>query len=117
MHQRAEKVVVTGGAGFIGSHLVDRLLAETQAQVVVVDNLQRGRVANLAAHANSDRLNIVQGDVRNPELVAETVRRADVVYHLAAQSTLPGTGDDPDYSFSTNVMTRFGLPRTLPGTD
>ena len=111
MHQRAEKVVVTGGAGFIGSHLVDRLLADTQAQVVVLDNLQRGRLTNLAAHANSERLSIIRGDVRNPELVAETLRGADVVYHLAAQSTVIGVADDPDYSFSTNVLGTFNVLR------
>ena len=108
MHQSAEKLVVTGGAGFIGSHLVDRLLADTCAQVVVLDNLQRGRLDNLARHADSRRLNVVQGDVRDVDLVAKTVRRADVVYHLAAQSTVKGAIDDPDYTFSTNVVGTSG---------
>ena len=49
MHQTTSKVVVTGGAGFIGSHLVDHLLESTRAEVVVLDNLHRGRLANLGA--------------------------------------------------------------------
>jgi UDP-glucose 4-epimerase len=109
MHQRTDKVVVTGGAGFIGSHLVDRLLADTHAEVVVLDNLHRGRLTNLAQHTDSPRLSIIQGDIRNADVVAETLRGADVVYHLAAQSTVMGAVEDLDYSFSTNVVGTFNV--------
>jgi UDP-glucose 4-epimerase len=109
MHQRTDKVVVTGGAGFIGSHLVDRLLADTHAEVVVLDNLHRGRLSNLAQHADSPQLSIIQGDIRDADLVASTLRGADVVYHLAAQSTVMGAVDDLDYSFSTNVIGTFNI--------
>ena len=111
MHQRTDKVVVTGGAGFIGSHLVDRLLTETHAEVVVLDNLHRGRVSNLAQHAARSRLSIIQGDIRNADLVAETLRGASAVYHLAAQSTVMGAVEDLDYSFSTNVVGTFNVLR------
>jgi UDP-glucose 4-epimerase len=111
MHQRTDKVVVTGGAGFIGSHLVDRLLADTHAQVVVLDNLHRGRLTNLAHHADSPRLSIIQGDVRDADLVLQTVRGADAIYHLAAQSTVMGAVEDLDYSFSTNVIGTFNALR------
>jgi UDP-glucose 4-epimerase len=111
MHQRTDKVVVTGGAGFIGSHLVDRLLTETHAEVVVLDNLHRGRLSNLAQHADHARLTIVQGDIRNADLVAETLRGASAVYHLAAQSTVMGAVEDLDYSFSTNVVGTFNVLR------
>jgi UDP-glucose 4-epimerase len=109
MHQRTDKVVVTGGAGFIGSHLVDRLLADTHAEVVVLDNLHRGRLTNLAQHTDSPRLSVIQGDIRNPDIVAETLRGAEVVYHLAAQSTVMGAVEDLDYSFSTNVIGTFNV--------
>jgi UDP-glucose 4-epimerase len=111
MHKSSDRVVVTGGAGFIGSHLVDRLLAETQSDVIVFDNLHRGRLSNLAQHAASPRLSVIQGDVRNADLVAETLRGADVVYHLAAQATVMGAVDDLDYSFSTNVVGTFNILR------
>src|SRR5215471_2362503 len=109
MHQRIDKVVVTGGAGFIGSHLVDRLLADTQSEVVILDNLHRGRLTNLAQHADSPRLSIIQGDIRDFDIVAQTLRGADVVYHLAAQSTVMGAVDDLDYSFGTNVIGTFNV--------
>lgn len=100
-------MVVTGGAGFIGSHLVDRLLLATNADVVVLDNLNRGRLSNLAQHVNSPRFTFIQGDIRDPNVVADTLRGADVVYHLAAQSTVMGAVEDVDYSFSTNVGGTF----------
>jgi UDP-glucose 4-epimerase len=112
MHQRTDKVVVTGGAGFIGSHLVDRLLADAHSDVVVLDNLHRGRLTNLAKHTANPRLSVIQGDIRNADVVAETVRGADVVYHLAAQSTVMGAVEDLDYSFSTNVIGTFNVLRS-----
>src|SRR5690349_15953885 len=111
MFQHSEKVVVTGGAGFVGSHLVDRLLADTSAEVVVIDNLSRGRLANLARHQADPRLRIIEGDIRDAALVAQTVRGAELVFHLAAQSTVMGAVHDLDYSFSTNVVGTFNVLR------
>lgn len=109
MYQSTDRVVVTGGAGFIGSHLVDRLLAETRSEVIVFDNLHRGRLSNLAQHAASHRLSVIQGDVRDATAVEATVRDAHVVYHLAAQSTVMGALEDQDYSFTTNVVGTFNV--------
>src|SRR5260221_3619087 len=111
MHQRSEKVVVTGGAGFVGSHLVDRLLAVTTADVVVIDNLSRGRRANLARHQADPRLHVIAGDIRDSALVADALRGVDLVYHLAAQSRVMGAVHDLDYSFSTNVVGTFNVLR------
>jgi len=111
MLQHSEKVVVTGGAGFVGSHLVDRLLADTPAEVVVIDNLRRGRLTNLARHEADPRLRVIEGDIRDAALVAQTVRGADLVFHLAAQSTVMGAVHDLDYSFSTNVVGTFHVLR------
>jgi UDP-glucose 4-epimerase len=109
MHQRTGKVVVTGGAGFIGSHLVDRLLVDTDADVVVLDNLHRGRLTNLTQHVDTPRLSFVQGDIRDARLVEDMLGGADVVYHLAAQSTVMGAVEDLDYNFSTNVIGTFNV--------
>jgi UDP-glucose 4-epimerase len=111
MNQHLEKVVVTGGAGFVGSHLVDRLLADSHAQVVVIDNLSRGRLSNLARHQANPRLQIVDGDIRDAALVTEIVRGADLVFHLAAQATVMGAVQDLDYSFTTNVVGTFNVLR------
>lgn len=77
------RVVVTGGAGMIGSHLVD-LLLRAGSKVVVLDDLSRGRLDNLANAMTQREVRFVQGDIRNRSLVAETCDGADFVYHLAA---------------------------------
>lgn len=103
------RVVVTGGAGFIGSHLVDALLARSDATVVVVDNLRRGRLLNLAHHDGEKRLRLVVGDIREVNVLDEALRDAEVVYHLAAQSNVMGTVSDPRYAFETNVAGTFNV--------
>jgi UDP-glucose 4-epimerase len=109
MSQRRGRVVVTGGAGFIGSHLVDRLLTDDCAEVVVLDNLSRGRLSNLAQWHGDPRLDVVHGDVRDAATVDELIRGADVVYQLAAQSTVMGGVQDMSYTFSTNVVGTFNV--------
>jgi len=75
------RVLVTGGAGYIGSHLVDRLLALGHA-VTVLDDLSTGNVANLAR--SRGEINFVENSILNEKLVNKLVRRADTVFHLAA---------------------------------
>ena len=82
------KVVVTGGAGLIGSHIVDLLVAGrddgTYGDVVVFDNLTRGRLENLADARAAGSVDIVEGDVRDVDAVRDTMQGADLVFHLAA---------------------------------
>ena len=75
--------LVTGGAGFIGSHLVERLLA-SGATVRVVDDFSTGRRENLGAFADNKRLTVIEGSVTDAALVVSAARGADEVYHLAA---------------------------------
>jgi UDP-glucose 4-epimerase len=93
---------VTGGAGFIGSHLVDVLVRENAGRIVVLDNLKRGRLANLAQ--SLDRIEFVNGDIRDRELMERTSQGVDLIYHLAAQSNVLGAVHDLDYSFTANVV-------------
>ena len=79
-----KRILVTGGAGFVGSHTVDLLIEAGAGQVVVVDNMIRGRVANLTDAIRTGRLEVVQGDVRDPVLMSRLVRGTDIVFHLAA---------------------------------
>jgi len=81
---RNARVLVTGGAGLIGSHIVDRLLLEPAGEVIVLDNFTRGRKENLAEAMKSNRVTIVEGDIRNRALVAEWMKGVDVVFHQAA---------------------------------
>ncbi len=83
-----EKVFVTGGAGLIGSHIVD-LLVEGQADgtygdVVVFDDLTRGRLDNLAAATANGKVEVVEGDIRDVDALASAIDGSDLVFHLAA---------------------------------
>ncbi len=78
------RALVTGGAGTIGSTLVDQLLDGGAAQVVVLDNLVRGRVANLDDALAGDRVLLVEGDIRDRNLVHDVTRGCDLVFHQAA---------------------------------
>ena len=77
-------IFVTGGAGFIGSHIVDQLLSAGAARVVVVDDFVRGRHENLASAAATGRLRVVTGDIRDNALVDDLTAGADYVFHQAA---------------------------------
>lgn len=97
-----ERILVTGGAGYIGSHLVDRLL-ESGATVTVLDNFTTGGRRNLAHHAASAALRVVEGDIMDAELVDRAVGGNDVVYHLAAAVGVRYIVRAPIESVLTNV--------------
>jgi UDP-glucose 4-epimerase len=103
------RVVVTGGAGFIGSHLVDALLACPTNRVIVLDNFRRGSRANLQQHRDDTRLCLIEGDVRDAETLLRLLDQAEVVFHLAAQSNVLGAVSDPRYSLETNVVGTFNV--------
>ena len=95
--------LVTGGAGFIGSHVVERLLREG-ARVRVLDNFSSGRRQNLSFAADAgDRLEVIEGDLRDLAAVERAVRGADVVYHQAAMRSVPRSIDDPLGANENNV--------------
>ncbi|PJF26901.1 MAG: nucleoside-diphosphate sugar epimerase, partial [Phototrophicales bacterium] len=77
------KALITGGAGFIGSHLAEYLLAMGQ-EVMVIDDLSTGRIDNLAQIYNHPHLTIVTDDIRNLSALEPLVCECDVIYHLAA---------------------------------
>jgi UDP-glucose 4-epimerase len=80
---RGAKVLVTGGAGFIGSHLVDKLLAGGAESVVVLDNLVNGTRANLAHLEDDSRVRLVEGDIRDHSARETAITDVHIVYHLA----------------------------------
>src|SRR5438270_5209630 len=77
-------VLVTGGAGLIGSHVVDRLIDEGAGEIRVLDNLVRGRLANLDAARARRRITFLHGDVRDMAAVRSAVAGCDYVFHQAA---------------------------------
>src|SRR5262249_31752031 len=78
------KVFVTGGAGLVGSHIVDQLLNEKAAEIIIFDNLVRGRRENLAGALGHGHVTIVEGDIGDHELVTKLMQGVDVVFHQAA---------------------------------
>ncbi|WP_333619771.1 NAD-dependent epimerase/dehydratase family protein [Dietzia sp.] len=102
--QNPQKVLVTGGAGFIGSTLVDRLIAEG-FEVVVVDNLISGKMANLEAAKATGKLTFHQIDITDPELDSVIQREAPAtIYHLAAQIDVRKSVEDPVFDAEINVV-------------
>lgn len=79
-----QRALVTGGAGTIGSSVVDQLIEAGAAEVVVLDNFVRGRRENLAAALESGVVRIVEGDINDRALVRELTEGMDLVFHLAA---------------------------------
>ncbi len=111
-HFHGRSVLVTGGAGFIGSHLVEAL-AGAGAQVTALDNLQAGVWSNLEAVASDVRC--VEADVRDYDALGRVAREAspEYVIHLAANASVPGSVDDPRYDFESNCAGTFAVLESL----
>lgn len=104
MDLTGRQVLVTGGSGFIGSHLADRLLGEG-ARVRVLDNFSTGSLSNL----DSRRVEIIRGDVRDEKEVNRATAGVDVVFHLAAQINPARAVEDPVEDFEINARGTLNL--------
>ncbi|MHB8684288.1 MAG: SDR family NAD(P)-dependent oxidoreductase [Dehalococcoidia bacterium] len=102
--------LVTGGAGFIGSHLAARLLRQGD-DVRVLDNLRRGSREALMRRGGAGQIELIEGDVRDPATLRAAAAGCTRIFHLAAQSNVIGALDDPEYSFTTNVGGTFNVLR------
>jgi len=96
------KALITGGAGFIGSHLAQRLLRDG-AEVLIIDNLSTGSLANIASFRQDPRLQFVKGDIRDSTLMQLLTSRCDIVFHLAAAVGVQLIADDPVHTIETNI--------------
>jgi len=109
------RYLVTGGAGFIGSALVRRLLEEKDAEVEVIDNLLTGRERNLSELR--DRIKFHRADIRDYEAIREPISRAETIFHLAAIPSVPRSISDPVPSHEVNVDGTFNVLRAAAGKD
>ena len=96
------RYLVTGGAGFVGSHLVDRLILDGHS-VTVLDDFSTGRRDNLLQHANEKLLELVEGDILNADLVDDLTSKVDRVFHLAAAVGVFNILEHPLKSIRTNI--------------
>lgn len=103
-------ILITGGAGFIGSHLCDSLMADGHT-ITVVDNLVLGRKENIAHLMGHENFRFVESDMLNHERMREVFREGnfDMVYHLAANSDIQKGGRDPQVDYQLTFNTTFGL--------
>ncbi len=95
--------LITGGAGFIGSHLSDALLAAGQ-RVLVIDDLSTGRYANVAHHAGNPRFHFARASIRDEIVLDRLASQADVIVHLAAAVGVQLIVQQPVHTIETNVM-------------
>jgi UDP-glucose 4-epimerase len=102
------RVLVTGGAGFIGSHVVDRLVNEG-FRVRVVDNLSSGRLVNIKRHIDSSAIELVVGDLKDPEVALRVVDGVDTVFHYAANPEVRVSTTNPEVHFNENIVATFNL--------
>lgn len=118
-----QRYFIVGGAGFIGSHFTDRLLASAETKAVTLyDNFSSGREWHYEQHAGDSRLKVVKGQVANLDLLTDSMRGHDVVIHLASNPDIARAATEPEVDFyegtalTNNVveaMRRAGVPRLL----
>lgn len=96
------KILITGGAGFIGSHLTDRLVADGH-QITVIDNLSTGRKENLAVHLASNKVEFVEGSILDLDLIDNLIAETDYIFHLAAAVGVFNIVNNPLDSLLTNI--------------
>jgi CDP-paratose 2-epimerase len=104
-------ILITGGAGFVGTNLADRLLSQGR-RVLIFDNLSRSGVKTNLAWLRTrypDRLTVQLGDLRNEGQIAEAVRRAGAVFHFAAQVAVTTSVADPQHDFAVNAQGTLNL--------
>jgi len=106
MKFKKKKILVFGGAGFIGSHLVEKLLKDG-ATVTVYDNLKTGRTTNLARVKSHPQLRFIEADVRNQKKVNQTIPGHEIIFHFCDDSDIRFAAEHPDTYVEQNIMGLF----------
>jgi nucleoside-diphosphate-sugar epimerase len=100
-----KKILITGGAGFIGSHLVDACLARGH-YVKVLDDFSTGQASNLSSH---EKLTVVQGSILDLDVCCENARNVDIIFHLAAKTSVPDSVNNPLTCYATNIRGTYNV--------
>ncbi|WP_069807905.1 SDR family NAD(P)-dependent oxidoreductase [Vulcanisaeta thermophila] len=108
------KALVTGGAGFIGSHLVDKLL-QRGYQVRIIDNLSSGKIENISHVLN--KVEFMKGDLKIKDDALKAVVNVDVIFHFAANPEVRVSTTDPEIHFNENVVATFNLLEAMRKKD
>ncbi len=108
--------LVTGGAGFIGSHVVDKLI-ENGTKVKVLDNLSAGSLLNLSDHKNNKNFHFVKKDLNDSESLKETLKDVKTVFHIAADPEVKTGFENPQISYKENIENTFYLLEQIRKSD
>lgn len=100
--------IVTGGVGFIGSHLVGKLLEEG-CKIAVVDNFSSGKLENIKQLLNNPSLTSVKEDLKKPKRLEQIVQKSEIIFHLAANPEVRIGETDPKIHYQENILTTFNL--------
>jgi len=111
-----ELVLVTGGAGFIGSHLVDRLVSDGW-RVRVADNLSSGSLNNIKHHMGDPNFEFLEVDLKDPVKAAEAVKNVGTVFHFAANPEVRVSTTNPEVHFNENIVATFNLLEAMRSLD
>lgn len=105
------KILLTGGAGFIGSHLSDALISNPVNHITVLDNLSLGRTSNISHLLKSDRFSFEEGDILNENFLSDVFSRSgfDIVFHLAANSDIAVSHTKPNVDLNNTFLTTFRI--------
>jgi UDP-glucose 4-epimerase len=109
------KTLVTGGAGFIGSHLVEMLLRDG-CRVIILDNLTNGKVENVKSSLNDRNLALIKEDLKKPMKLIRAVENSEIIFHLAANPEVRIGETDPKVHFEENILTTFNLLEAIRRT-
>ncbi|MBX4869863.1 NAD-dependent epimerase/dehydratase family protein [Rhizobium bangladeshense] len=105
---RNKRVLITGGAGLIGSHIADLVALEKPREIIILDNFVRGRRDNLSTAISSGSINIIEGDIRDRALLAKTFEGVDIVFHQAA-IRITQCAEDPRLAFDVLAEGTFNV--------
>ena len=109
------KILVTGGAGFIGSHLVDRLM-EKGNQVIVFDNLSSGKMEFIEHHLENPDFTLMKGDLLDSEAIESACKGIDLVFHVAANPDVKLGASDTKVHFDQNILATYNLLEAMRKT-
>lgn len=109
-------ILITGGAGFIGSNIVDKLVAEGFTSIKVLDNLETGYIQNIQDHIDSGKIQFIRGDITEMKVCLEACKNVEIVMHQAALGSVPRSIEFPMKTYAVNVtgfMNMLDASRTL----
>jgi UDP-glucose 4-epimerase len=109
---KSESILVTGGAGFMGSHLIEKLLAAGN-NVTVFDNLSSGTLESICSHADNSNFHFLKGDMLDDRALSRVVEDCRTVYHLAASADLKNAGIESGPYYSNNLTATHNLIKAL----